>query len=151
MISLIILFLILLGWGLHLAWRWKEARDFSVDLLAAKQTDGSLPKDVEAAEFTDLYLRSEGPRAATYIYTCAVLVAVLIAPFTTLMNTIWLAVWRATGNNPVFGTGTMIHTFSMFLFIMGLMVGLLAVAMRRYYALAPPTLKQVERDLRGGT
>ena len=34
--------------------------------------------------------------------------------------------------------------------IMAFMIVLLAVAMRRYYALMPPNLKQVVRDLNGG-
>ncbi len=55
-----------------------------------------------------------------------------------------------SGKSPVFETGTLIHTFMVFLTFMGTTIGLLAIAMRRYYALMPPNLKQVIRDLNGG-
>lgn len=150
MIPILILVVALLAWGTHLAWRWKQTRDFAPSVLSARQADGDIPGDVTDTEFTDLYLRSEGPRAATYFYICAVITALMIAPVTTAANAIWVSIWKLTGENPVFETGTLIHTFSMFLMIMGFMIVLLAVAMRRYYALMPPTLKHVMRDLGGG-
>ena len=63
---------------------------------------------------------------------------------------VWRMLWQTSGGSPVFETGTLIHTFSVFLGVMAFMIVLLAVAMRRYYALMPPNLKQVVRDLNGG-
>ena len=150
MVPFLILACILLVWGGHLAWRWKQTRDFAPNVLAARQADGDVPADVTAVEFPPLYLLSEGPRAATYFYLCALFVSVLIAPVASFGNAVWVTLWRATGRNLVFETGTLIHTFSVFLAIMGFIILLLAVAMRRYYALMPPNLKQVLRDLNGG-
>ena len=59
-----VLVIAVLGWGAHIAWRWKEAKDFAPQLLKARQEAGELPASVSEAEFTDLYLRAEGPRAA---------------------------------------------------------------------------------------
>ena len=147
---MILLYIALLAWGLHLAWRWKSARDFAPEVLAARKETGEIPADVTDAEFTDLYLRSEGPRAPTYFFACATIVSFLVAPFVAAFNMVWTALWRGSGASPVFEVGTLIHTFSVFLAIMGFMILLLATAMRRYYALMPPNLKQVLRDLNGG-
>lgn len=149
-----ILFLIILAglvaWGAHLAWRWKQTRDFAPEVLAVRKAAGEVPEDVSDAEFTDLYLRSEGPRAATYFFICAATVFVLLAPFVAGFNQVWRMIWRLSGQSPVFETGTLIHTFSVFIAFMLASIGLLAIAMRRYYALMPPSFKHVIRDLNGG-
>lgn len=147
---LIAFFLALVGWGLHLGWRWKRARDFAPEVLVAKQEAGELPTGVSPEQFTDLYLRSEGPRAATYFFVCAATVFLLLAPFVAAFNEVWKVFWMMSGRSPVFETGTLIHSFSVFLGFMFVTIGLLAIAMRRYYALMPPSLKQVMRDLNGG-
>ena len=143
-----ILVLVVIAWGAHLAWRWKEARDFAPTLLAVRQESGELPASIEPGEFTDLYLRAEGPRAATYIYVCALFMTATLAPLSSLFNTLWVALWRMTGGSPVFEQGTLIHTFSFFLTFMGLAVLILAIALRRYYALMPLNLRQVIRNLK---
>ena len=114
------------AWGVHLALRWKQAREFAPELLKARQKSGELPEGINETEFTDLYLRAEGPRRGTYVYACAAFITLLLA----------------------FEVGTLIHTFSFFLAFFGLTVGLLAVAMHRYHTLTPPNLKQVMRTLR---
>ncbi|MFN7164635.1 MAG: hypothetical protein ACK4P2_07435 [Hyphomonas sp.] len=136
------------AWGVHLALRWKQARDFAPELLKARKATGELPEGVKEDEFTDLYLRAEGPRASTYIYACAVLMTLLLAPISTGFNMVWDAFWTLSGQSPVFEQGTLIHTFSFFLTIMGLTIALLALALHRYYTLTPPNLKQVIRNLR---
>ncbi|KCZ46258.1 hypothetical protein [Hyphomonas pacifica] len=140
----------LVAWGLHLGWRWKQTRDFAPEVLATKQAEGELPADVSVADFTDLYVRSEGPRAATYFFVCGAFMLVFLAPFVSLFNELWRLIWRLSGQNPVFETGTLIHSFSIFLAFMLVAIALLAAAMHRYYAVMPPTLKQVIRDLNGG-
>ena len=149
MVFYIFMIVALCAWGGHLAWRWKQARDFAPEVLAAKQTAGEIPKDVTEEEFTDLYLRSEGPRGATYVFACAAAAALLLAPFVGVFNGIWRTFWTMMGENPVFETGTLIHSFSVFLAFMFSVIGLLALAMHRYYSLMPPSLRQVIRDLNG--
>ena len=102
----------LVAWGGHLAWRWKQTRDFAPEVLAVRKAAGEVPEDVTDVEFTDLYLRSEGPRAATYFFVCAAIVFVLLAPFVAGFNQVWRIFWRLSGQSPVFETGTLIHTFS---------------------------------------
>jgi len=148
MIYYAVLVIAVLGWGAHIAWRWKEAKDFAPQLLKARQESGELPASVSEAEFTDLYLRAEGPRAATYTFVCAAIMTFSLAPLSLIFNTVWEALWRLTDRSPVFELGTLIHTFMFFLFFMGLTVSLLAVAMHRYHTLTPPNLKQVIRTLK---
>ena len=140
----------LLAWGAALAWRWKTVKGFAPEVLAAKKRAHELPETVEEAEFADLYLRSEGPRAQTYIFACAAALFLLLGPFVAVFNSVWNMFWEMSGRSPVFETGTLIHTFTVFLAFMGTAIVLLAAAMHRYYALMPPNLKQVIRDLNGG-
>ena len=149
MVPYIFVIVPLLAWGGHLAWRWKQARDFAPEVLTAKQSAGEIPDDVDVAEFTDLYLRSEGPRGATYVFVCAAAAALLLAPFVGVFNGVWRTVWTLSGENPVFAIGTLIHSFSVFLAFMFAAIGLLALAMHRYYSLMPPSLRQMIRDLNG--
>jgi hypothetical protein len=148
MVVYVALVLFVIGWGAHLAWRWKQAKDFAPELLKARQETGELPPSIDEAEFTDLYLRAEGPRAATYVFACAAFMTFALAPLTALFNLLWDQFWRLSGGSPVFEQGTLIHTFSLFLGLTGIAVGLLALAMRRYYVLMPPNLKQVFRTLK---
>ncbi|MDX1293063.1 MAG: hypothetical protein R3265_09645 [Hyphomonas sp.] len=149
MLAFLIILAGLVAWGGHLAWRWKQTRDFAPEVLAVRKAAGEVPDSVTEKQFTDLYLRSEGPRAATYFFVCAMIVFVLLAPFVAGFNQVWRMIWRLSGQSPVFETGTLIHTFSVFVAFMLVTIGLLAIAMRRYYALMPPTFKQVIRDLNG--
>ena len=144
----IALVIAVISWGILLAVRWKKAKDFAPELLQARKKTGELPDAVKEDEFTDLYLRAEGPRASTYIYACAAFMTVGLAPISTLFNSVWDALWALSGRSPVFEQGTLIHTFSFFLSVMGLTIALLAIAMHRYYTLMPPNLKQVIRNLR---
>lgn len=137
-----------LAWGAHLAWRWNQTRAFAPQLLALRQQSGELPAGVDEKEFTDLYLRAEGPRAATYIYACALALTLGLAPLIAVFNLIWDAIWNLTGTLPVFERGTLIHTFSVFLAFMGVTVLVLSAALRRYYSLMPPNLRQVIRNLK---
>ncbi len=136
------------AWGAHLALRWKQARDFAPQLLASRKETGELPAHVDEKEFTDLYVRAEGPRAGTYIFACAAVLTLGLAPLISVFNLVWDLFWQLTGNPPVFERGTLIHTFSVFLAYMGLTVLLLSTALRRYYTLTPPNLRQVIRNLK---
>ena len=138
-----------LAWGAVLGWKWKQVREFSSDVLAVKKLDGELPDTVSADMFRDLYVRSEGPRAQTYFFVCAALLFFLLGPFIAAFNSIWKMFWMMSGESPVFETGTLVHTFMVFLAFMGATILLLAAALRRYHALTPPNLRQVVRDLNG--
>lgn len=147
-----IYFLMLLGllaWGGTIAWSWKQTKDFAPEVLAAKKDAGELPDSVSHEEFTDLYLRSEGPRGGTYFFVCAAFLLILLAPFIAGFNQVWKILWVISGQSPVFEIGTLIHTFSLFLAFMALSIGTLALAMRRFYALTPPTMRQIVQDLNG--
>lgn len=148
MLVYFLLVLAVAGWGAHLAWRWKAAKDFAPQMLKARQETGELPASINVAEFTDLYVRAEGPRASTYIFVCAAFMTLALAPLASLFNTVWDTFWLMSGGSPVFEQGTLIHTFSLFLSVMGLAIALLALAMHRYYRLMPPNLKQVIRSLK---
>ncbi|MEZ5953696.1 MAG: hypothetical protein R3C13_05245 [Hyphomonas sp.] len=149
MIFYILIVLALIAWGAALSWKWKSVRDFSGEVLAAKKRDGELPESITEDMFRDLYVRSEGPRGQTYFFACAATLFLLLGPFVAAFNSVWKMFWMMSGQSPVFETGTLVHTFMVFLAFMGACIALLAAAMRRYYALTPPNLKQVLRDLNG--
>ncbi|PKP81228.1 MAG: hypothetical protein CVT79_11240 [Alphaproteobacteria bacterium HGW-Alphaproteobacteria-18] len=143
-----LLVFIVIAWGAHIAWRWKAAKDFAPQLLASRKESGELPAQVDEKEFTDLYVRAEGPRAATYIYACGAFLTFGLPPLTSVYNSVWETFWRLSGGSPVFEQGTLIHTFSFFLAFMGLAILILTIALRRYYTLMPPNLRQVIRNLK---
>jgi len=136
------------AWGVHIALRWKQTKVFAPQLLKLRKESGELPGAVSEDEFTDLYLRAEGPRAATYIFACAAVMTLALPLISSVFNAVWTGIWDAAGRSPVFEKGTLIHTFSFFLVVSGTGIALLAAAMHRYYTLMPPNLKQVIRNLR---
>lgn len=142
-----ILAFVLLLWGGFLLRQWQQTKRFAAELLRARQEQGELPKSASEDEFVKAYVKAEGPRAGTYLFGCAVFLAVLLVPFMSLVNFIWRIIWRATGYPPVFQTGTLYHTFMMFVLIMGFMIAVLALAMRHYHMTTPPTLKQIIRNM----
>jgi hypothetical membrane protein len=71
-----------------------------------------------------------------------------LPPFSGFFNVIWNLFWQLTGGSPVFEEGTLIHTFSFFLAFMLVAISVLAIAMQRYYALMPPSLRQVLSTLK---
>ncbi len=144
----LLLVIAVVAWGLHLAWRWRQTKAFAPELLKARKASGELPESVDEAVFTDLYVRAEGPRAGTYIYACGALMTVGLAPLSAVFNAVWETFWKLSGGSPVFEQGTLIHTFSFFLVMMGLAIGLLALALHRYYTLMPPNLRQIIRSLK---
>ncbi len=143
---LIILFLC--GWGGLLGWRWKKTRDFAPQLLALRQESGEIPATVDVSKFTALYVRAEGPRAGTYLCVSAAFMTVSLPPLSGFFNMVWNLLWQLSGGSPVFEEGTLIHTFSFFLAFMLVAISVLAIAMQRYYALMPPTLRQVLNTLK---
>ncbi|MGH1422816.1 MAG: hypothetical protein ACRBEQ_13460 [Hyphomonas sp.] len=144
------LFVALLAWGCFVLWRWKDTREFASEVLALRKQSAEIPEDVTAAEFTPLYMASEGPRAQTYLFLSALFVTVMLPVFASLFNLVWGVFWAGAGRPPVFEVGTLVHTFCMFLGIVGLIVGVLALSMRRYYSKMPRDFKHVLRDLNEG-
>ena len=144
---LIILALVLLIWGGFLLREWQQTKRFASEVMRAHQEHGDLPESASEEEFVKAYVKAEGPRAGTYLFGCAVFLAILLAPFMNFVNFIWRLLWRAAGYPPVFQTGTLFHTFMMFVLIMGFMIAVLAFAMRRYHMTTPPTLKKVIRNM----
>ena len=103
--------------------------------------------DTALARLEEFDARAEGPRAGTYTYSCAALMTLALAPLSRVFNMIWDTFWTLSGESPVFEQGTLIHTFSFFLVVMGVGIALLAAAMHRYHTLAPPNLNQLIRNL----
>lgn len=144
--ALLVLYLL---WGGFLAWRWRATQRLGADVYAAKREQGELKPDVSAAAFLPAFMASEGPRAPTYFFLSALACTLALPPLMAGFGLLWEAVWQGTGAWPPTGPGTLVHTFSLFLFSMGVMIGVLAFAMRRYHLNAPPNLKRAIDDLNG--
>lgn len=146
---LILLPLLFLAWGGFIAWRWYRTYKSADAFYALKQQQGELSGTVSAEDFRAGYLAAEAPRAATYAFVSALLVAVLIPPGIALFSRLWYEIWTLTGRYEPTATGTMIHTFGTFLFCVALMVAVLYLSMKRYYSNLPPRLSDVIRQLNG--
>ena len=136
-------------WALFLIWRWRATRVEAADVYAAKREYGELAAHVDEASFTQSYMRSEAPRAATYLFICAFICAMALPPAMLVFSNLWDEVWSLTGELPEAARGTLVHTFSTFLACMGVMVGVLAVAMHRFHTRTPPSLRTAIRQLNG--
>ena len=146
---LILLPLLFLAWGTFIAWRWYTVWKSAEAFYALKQDQGELSTSVSGEAFRTGYLAAEAPRAATYAFVSALLVAVLIPPGIAIFSQLWYEIWTLTGRYEPVATGTMVHTFGTFLFCVALMVAVLYVAMKRYYSNRPPRLSDVIRQLNG--
>lgn len=135
------------AWGALLAWRWKSARNFAPQVYAAKRKQGELDAHVGEAEFVEAYMRAEAPRAPLYFFSAALASAILIPPMMGVFSWVWHQIWLVTGQYEPVATGRMVHTFALFVLSMLVMIGLLALSMRRYYLTAPPDLKKAIKQL----
>ena len=146
---LIFLPLLFLAWGGFIAWRWYRAYTSAQLFHILKQEQGELSESVSLEDFREGYLAAEAPRAATYAFACALICAVLIPPGIALFSQLWYEAWILAGRYEPAARGTMIHTFGTFLFCVALMVGVLYIAMKRYYSNLPPRLSDIIRQLNG--
>lgn len=133
----------LLCWGVFLFWRWRETDVLARDVLADRKSSGELPEHVEEAAFVPLFRAAEGPRAQTYLFVSAAIASIGLPPYAGAFNAVWQFLWRIQNQSPVFETGTLIHTFAMFVAFIAMFIGLLAFTMHRYHARSPMNLRQV--------
>lgn len=133
-------------WGVFLFWRWRETDALARDVLADRKSTGELPDHVDEEAFLPLFRAAEGPRAQTYLFVSAAIASIGLPPYASAFNTVWRFLWRIQNQSPVFETGTLIHTFAMFVAFILMFIGLLALFMRRYHSRAPMNLRQVVRQ-----
>ncbi len=131
-----------LAWGAVIAWRWRQAHRESGAVYAARRAQGELAPHVDEAAFRAAYIRAEAPRGAAYFYVTALGCGLVVPPVMGVFTSLWREVWTLTGGWPPTAPGTMVHTFGLFLAVMGTMIAIAAFAMHRYHTRTPPTLRQ---------
>jgi hypothetical protein len=124
---------LLILWGASLYWRWQTLRRQAPEIFAAKREAGELASHVDQAAFSAAYLHHEGPRAETHAFVAGLITGLGLAPYVTAFNGAWRILWRAMGAPPVYETGTMLHTFFLFIGILGFILLTGVIVMRRYY------------------
>ena len=139
----------LIGWGVWLYLRWKDMPDLAETVYDERIASGELPKRTNREAFAAAFIESEGPRRETYRWAAAISSLLLLPILVRIFNIIWNLFWAAAGKPGVFEEGYMIHTFSTYLFAMGVVITILYFTMRRYYRSAPPSLKAQIRKLNG--
>lgn len=137
----------LVFWGALLAWRWRATYQFSKQLFIARRRTGEIMAHVDEAAFVAAYVRSEGPRAATYTFICAVVAAILVPVGMVAFSVAWQICWQLTGELEVFRRGTMIHVFAMVLVGMVVMILVSMIGMRRYHSKVPIKINKAIKDL----
>lgn len=143
--------LLFAGWGALLFWQWRQTRALASEVFEAKKEQGEIARHVNEADFVDAFMAAETPRRGLYFFLSALICAVAIPPAMALFSQLWYEVWTLTGRFEPVANGTLIYTFATFVFCMGLMVGVLYTAMRRFYAFQPPDLKDAISTLNGAT
>lgn len=143
--------LLFAGWAGLIAWRWKEAARLSREVYRVKRDAGELKAHVDEEAFHKGYMRAERPRAMGYFFLGAVASAVSIPPLMGVFSRAWYEIWTLTGRYAPAAAGTLVHTFSLFVFSMLVMIVILWFAMRHYHMHPQPDLRDIVRELNGET
>lgn len=138
---------VLLFWGAVIAWRWHSTFQFSKQVFVARRRSGEVKAHVNETDFVEAYMRSEGPRAATYIFVCAVSSAILVPLGMISFSVAWQMCWELTGANEVFQRGTMVHIFAMMLAGMATMILISMFGMRHFHSNVPVRLSKAIKGL----
>ncbi|MGB2572827.1 MAG: hypothetical protein ACPIE8_01150 [Henriciella sp.] len=140
----------LLAWGLGLCWAWSRMGTFAGEVYDSNVELGMLSKDIDREAYIASYIRTEGPRAATYRCLSSIAAGLLLPILIAAFNRIWDGVWRLMGavEGP-FERGYMLHTFLTFVFVMLVIVGMLYLVTAYYYRFMPPTLAEEVERLKG--
>lgn len=139
--------IVLVFWGALIAWRWRATYQFSKQLFIARRRTGEIMAHVNEVEFVAAYVRSEGPRAATYTFVCALFAAILVPTGMVAFSVAWQICWQLTGELEVFRRGTMVHVFAMVLVGMAVMILVSMIGMRRYHSKVPVKINKAIKDL----
>ncbi|WP_084397875.1 hypothetical protein [Henriciella aquimarina] len=139
-------------WGLWLFMKWRELPDFANAVYISMRDKGLLSDRIDRESFAESFIRCEAPLAATYRWGAALFCLLALPPLIAGFNWIWTFFWRLGGAQPgPFEQGYMLQIFMTFLFVMGVIVGVLYLVTAYYYRNAPPTLKSEIRRLEGQT
>ena len=151
-ISYFALLLGLIGWAAALAWRWYNLPSFAGEVYDSNVEKNLLNGDIDRDAYIESYVKSEGPRSATYRCASAFVALLALPSLVGAFNWMWDAVWRLTGavEGP-FERGYMLHTFMTFVFVMAVIVALLYIVTAWYYRTRPPTLADEIKRLEGKT
>ncbi len=137
----------LLVWGAGLFWAWSQLGTFAGEAYDSNVELGMLSEEIDRDAYIASYIKTEGPRSATYRCLSAIGASLLLPILIAAFNRIWDSVWRLMGaiEGP-FERGYMLHTFMTFVFVMLVIVGMLYLVTAYYYRFMPPTLaEEVER------
>lgn len=137
----------LLVWGAIIVWRWHSTYTLSKQVYVTRQKEGDLLPEVREEEFIAAFMHSEGPRAVTYIYVCALLSTFLVPIGMMVFSYLWQLIWEFTGEPEVFRRGTMVHIFAMVLAGMVAMILILLIGMRRFHGMTSVNLNKAIRLL----
>ncbi|MEO0465332.1 MAG: hypothetical protein AAF216_02220 [Pseudomonadota bacterium] len=143
------LLFLFLAWGALLAWQWMNTKALAKDVYEAKREQGELADHVDEDTFVDVFTAAEAPRRGLYFFLSALVCGLAIPPAMALFSNLWYEVWSLTGRFEPVANGTLVYTFATFVFCMGVMVAVLYLAMKRFYALQPPNLKDAISNLNG--
>jgi len=137
----------LIAWGLWLRKRWQEMPELASTVYDERIKSGEISKKISRERFSEAFIKTDGPRRETYRWGAAISSLLLLPILVRIFNVIWNFMWAVAGKPGVFEEGYMIHTFSTYLFAMGVVITILFFTMRRFYRDAPPSLKTQLRKL----
>lgn len=143
--------LALLGWGAMLAYQWRSTWRLSDEVYDARREQGALAPHVERDAFRRAYMTAEAPRRTLYMFIAALVCTLALPPLMLMFSEVWYVIWTWTGRFEPAANDTMIHTFGLFVFSVGVMIGVLWLALSRYYSNLPPVLEDEVAKLNRGT
>ncbi len=128
-------------WSLYLYYQYRVAKAEATDTFAAYKEDGTLAAHVSSEDYSDMYLKTEGPRFGSYLFVTALVVAASILIVLRLFNLIWNFVWLRTGKLGWFDVGELPHSLATVFLYVGIMFVTMWFSMQHYHKTAPGQLR----------
>ena len=142
--------LLLAGWGVLLALGARDIRAMGPRVYAARLSQNDLPPGLDEAGFIRAWWRAKAPRRALHAYV-ATLIGFALTPLTAIfLDWLWRAVWNLSNRPADLEEGHMLWFFYLALGVAASWIGLVALAVRLYYANPALSLeREIEREVKG--
>ncbi len=136
-------------WGGYLLFRQRQTKAEAKDTFTAYKADGTLSKHVSEQAYSEVYMRSEGPRFGKYLFVTALSAAFGVLLGLRVFNFVWNLVWLRTGKLGWFDVGELPHSLATVFLYVGIMFLATWVSMQHYHLRAPGKLRNEIKRLNG--
>lgn len=128
---------------------WRNTRALAPVVFEKRKEQGDLNRNVPLEAFSEAYIRSEGPRFATYLVSAGAATALAFPVVVFVFAQLWLEIWNLIGGPDWAEQGSFVYLTMMVFLYIGFFFIVAWVTMQRFHIKAPPTLRAEIRRLNG--